>query len=45
MEGFLYCGLKNGMVQLFNTQKGTFLAECNCTGRSGTFVGLGKHEA
>ncbi len=46
LDGLLYCGLRNGVVQQFDAKCGTFQAECDCTGgpEMGTFVGIGKHE-
>ena len=40
----LYCGLRNGRVQKFGCEERVFLAECDCTGDGGVFIGLGRHD-
>ena len=43
-HGALYCGLRNCKVQRFGCEERVFLAECDCSGDGGTFVGLGRHD-
>lgn len=40
----LYCGLRNGRVQRFSCEERVFVAECDCSGDGGAFVGLGRHD-
>ena len=41
---YVYVGLRNGVVQVFDCQRNYFTAECDLTGGNGHFVGLSKHE-
>lgn len=40
----LYCALRNGRVQKFSCEERVFLAECDCSGDGGVFIGLGRHD-
>ena len=40
----LYCALRNGLVQRFDSEGRVFQAECDCSCGDGVFVGLGKQQ-